>query len=142
MYEIFEELLKERGITAYRVAKDTGIGTATLTNWKKGKYTPKQDKMQKIADYLGVSIEYLSGKTEKKQVDEFVKTELNRRDYKDIEKVLEDAKDQLLNSEGLMFDGKPATQEEIQQILDAMQIGLEMAKRKNKEKYTPKKYKE
>lgn len=61
MYEIFEELLKERGITAYRVAKETGIGTATLTNWKKGKYTPKDDKLQKIADYLGVTLEYLKG---------------------------------------------------------------------------------
>ncbi|SCI17942.1 Uncharacterised protein [uncultured Ruminococcus sp.] len=34
MYEIFEKLLKERGITAYRVSKDTGISTATLTDWK------------------------------------------------------------------------------------------------------------
>ncbi|MEG2013791.1 MAG: helix-turn-helix transcriptional regulator [Anaerovoracaceae bacterium] len=59
MYEIFEKLLEEHGVTAYRVAKDTGIGTATLTNWKNGKYTPKQDKMQKIADYFDVSIDYL-----------------------------------------------------------------------------------
>ncbi len=59
MYEIFEKLLRERGVTAYKVAKDTGIGTATLSNWKNGKYTPKQDKMQKLADYFGVSIDYL-----------------------------------------------------------------------------------
>lgn len=59
MYEIFEKLLRERGVTAYKVAKDTGIGTATLSNWKNGKYTPKQDKMQKLADYFGVTIDYL-----------------------------------------------------------------------------------
>lgn len=59
MYEIFEKLLKMRGITAYRVAKDTGITTATLTNWKNGKYTPKQDKMKIIADYFGVTVDYL-----------------------------------------------------------------------------------
>lgn len=137
MYENFEKLLKERGISAYKVAKDTGIGTATLSNWKTGKYTPKADKLQKIADYFGVTLEYLTGTRGNASSPNF-----SRRDKRDIEKVLEDAKDQLLNSEGLMFDGKPATQEEIQQILDAMQIGLEMAKRKNKEKYTPKKYKE
>lgn len=59
MYEIFEKLLRERGVTAYKVAKETGIGTATLSNWKNGKYTPKQDKMQKIADFFGVTVDYL-----------------------------------------------------------------------------------
>lgn len=59
MYEIFEKLLKEHGVTAYRVAKETGVTTATLTSWKQGKYTPKPEKMQKIADYFGVSLTYL-----------------------------------------------------------------------------------
>lgn len=65
MYEIFEQLLKKHGVTAYRVAKETGVTTATLTNWKNGKYTPKQDKLQKIADYFGVSLEYLMTGKEK-----------------------------------------------------------------------------
>lgn len=68
MYEIFEKLLKERNITAYRVAKDTGITTATLTDWKKGRTQPKMDKLQKIADYFGVSLDYLCGKEEKDPV--------------------------------------------------------------------------
>ena len=59
MYEIFEQLLKQHGVTAYRVAKDTGVTTATLTSWKQGKYTPKPEKMQKIADYFGVDSQYL-----------------------------------------------------------------------------------
>ena len=58
MYENFEKLLKERGVTAYRVAKETGVTTATLTSWKQGKYTPKPEKLQKIADYFGVSVDY------------------------------------------------------------------------------------
>ena len=47
----------------------------------------------------------------------------------------------MLKQDGLMFDGHPASQEAIDSILSAMQIGMEMAKKKNKEKYTPKKYK-
>ena len=62
MYEIFADLLKQHGITAYRVAKDTGITTATLTDWKKGRSTPKADKLQIIAAYFGVSVDYLLGK--------------------------------------------------------------------------------
>lgn len=64
MYEIFESLLRERGITSYRVAKDTGITSATLSDWKNGKSQPKVDKLQKIADYFGVSLDYLCGKEE------------------------------------------------------------------------------
>ena len=53
--------LDEKGITAYKVAKETGISTATLSSWKKGRYTPKKEKLQKIADYFGVRLEYLTG---------------------------------------------------------------------------------
>ena len=60
MYDIFEQLLKEHGVTAYRVAKETGVTTATLTSWKQGKYTPKPEKLQKIADYFNVSLSYLT----------------------------------------------------------------------------------
>ena len=66
---------------------------------------------------------------------------LNRKDEKDIEKILDQTREKLLSQEGLMFDGDPASPEAIDSILSAMQIGMEMAKKKNKEKYTPKKYK-
>lgn len=48
--------------------------------------------------------------------------------------------ERLLKQDGLMFDGNPASPEAIESILSAMQIGMEMAKKKNREKYTPKKY--
>ena len=55
-YEVFQQLLEARGCTAYQVSKNTGIPTATLTAWKQGKYTPKKDKLQKIADFFGVDV--------------------------------------------------------------------------------------
>lgn len=58
-YEHFEKLCKERNTNASQVSKATGIATATLTNWKHGNYTPKQDKLQKIADYFNVPVDYL-----------------------------------------------------------------------------------
>ncbi|RHR52082.1 helix-turn-helix domain-containing protein [Clostridium sp. AF18-27] len=59
MYEIFEKLCQDRGVTPYRVCKETGLTTATISNWKAGRYTPKADKLQKIADYFDVSLDYL-----------------------------------------------------------------------------------
>jgi transcriptional regulator with XRE-family HTH domain len=40
------------------VSKDTGISTATLSNWKNGAYVPKVDKLMILAKYFDVSIEY------------------------------------------------------------------------------------
>lgn len=59
MYEIFEKLCVENNVTPYRVSKETGVTTATLTAWKQGKYEPKKDKLQKLADYFDVSLSYL-----------------------------------------------------------------------------------
>ena len=64
MYEIFVELLKKHNVTAAQVAKETGISQSTLSEWKHGNYQPKADKMQKIANYFGVSVSYLIGETE------------------------------------------------------------------------------
>ncbi|MNF11352.1 helix-turn-helix protein [compost metagenome] len=58
MYEKFLCLLKQSGKTPYQVAKDTGISTATLTNWKQGNYQPKTQKLKILADYFGVTVDY------------------------------------------------------------------------------------
>ncbi|MEI3338875.1 MAG: helix-turn-helix transcriptional regulator [Eubacterium sp.] len=65
MYEIFEQLLQKYGISTYKVSKATGIAQSVFCLWKNGISTPKQDKMQKIADYFNVSLEYLMTGTEK-----------------------------------------------------------------------------
>lgn len=65
MYSIFEKLLQKYGVSAYRVSKDLGIAQSVLSSWKNGVSTPKQDKMQKIADYFNVSVDYLMTGEEK-----------------------------------------------------------------------------
>ncbi|HIW82666.1 MAG TPA: helix-turn-helix domain-containing protein [Candidatus Acetatifactor stercoripullorum] len=59
MYEIFLKLLEQKGVTAYKVGKTTGIASSTFSDWKSGRSVPKQEKLQKIADYFGVTVEYL-----------------------------------------------------------------------------------
>ena len=56
MYEKFSKLLQENKVTPYRIHKETGISTATLSDWKNGKSEPKRDKIQKICDFFNVSI--------------------------------------------------------------------------------------
>ncbi|HWT74338.1 MAG TPA: helix-turn-helix transcriptional regulator [Mobilitalea sp.] len=59
MYQKFQQLIDKKGLTIYRVAKDTKISTGTFYDWKAGRTNPKLDKLQKIATYLGVSLEEL-----------------------------------------------------------------------------------
>lgn len=138
MYEIFLKLLEEHHVTAYKVGKETGIGASTFSDWKSGRSQPKKEKLQKIADYFGVSIDYLMAG--KETDDSEPNKKLSPKAQRDINKILENT-EQMLRQEGLMFDGNPASQEAIDSILSAMRVGMEMAKEKNREKYTPKKYK-
>ena len=59
MWEIFEKLCNERGVTPYRVSEATGIKTSAISAWKSGRYQFKLDKLMKIAEFFDVSVEYL-----------------------------------------------------------------------------------
>jgi len=69
MYEIFAKLLDEKGVSLYRVSKEAHIAQATLLDWKAGRYTPKVDKLQRIADYFGVPLDFLMGNSDIKKPD-------------------------------------------------------------------------
>jgi len=126
MYEIFAKLLEERGVTAYKVSKATGIAGSTFSDWKNGRSTPKQDKLQKIADYFGVSVDFLiTGKEETAVAQEThvdLKAEFNR-----IKKLLESGE-----NAPLYFDGQPADQESINLLLDQIKISFALMERMRK----------
>ena len=63
MYENYRKLRDERGVTDYAVSKACGFKQTVLTEWAKtlegSGSAPKVDKLQKIAEFFGVSIDYL-----------------------------------------------------------------------------------
>lgn len=59
MYEHYQELLDKKGLKNADVARAADVSNMTLSDWKRGKTTPKTDTMQKIANYLGTTVEYL-----------------------------------------------------------------------------------
>ena len=140
MYEVFERLLAKHGITAYKVAKATGITTATLSSWKKGRYAPKQEKLQKIADYFGVTIEYLmTGKEEPEEK----APELTAKDERDITKDVDRIMEKLTSGENgpASYNGEALDPEAAELFKDELEIALRRLKVINKEKYTNKRYK-
>ncbi|MBO7726901.1 MAG: helix-turn-helix transcriptional regulator [Oscillospiraceae bacterium] len=61
MYENYESVIKAKGLTNYKVSKDTGIAQSVLSTWKTKGTTPRSDKLQILAEYLGVSVDFLIG---------------------------------------------------------------------------------
>jgi len=64
MYEIYEKLLKSRGLKSSDVSKATGISNMTFSDWKNKNSAPKPDKLSLIADYFGVTVDFLMGRTD------------------------------------------------------------------------------
>ena len=135
LYEQIRDAAKAKGYSVNKLEQELGFARSSINKFNKNK--PSIEKLQKIADFLGISLDYLTTGENATET----ANGLTSKDERDIVKILNQTRDQLLTQEGLMFDGDPASPEAIESILSAMQIGMEMAKKKNKEKYTPKKYK-
>lgn len=58
MYKNYVELRDKKGVTDYKVSKDTGITKSTFSDWKTGRSKPKTDKLKVLAKYFDVGIEY------------------------------------------------------------------------------------
>lgn len=61
MYSDFERILKDRGLKKSEVARGANVPYSAITDWKAGRYTPKHDKMERLASFLDVPVELLSG---------------------------------------------------------------------------------
>lgn len=140
MYEFYCKLRDSKGVKDSDVVKATGITKSTFSDWKSGRSNPKQDKLQKIADYFGVTVDYLlTGKNEPKEK----APELTARDERDIAKDLNNIMEKLTSGEAgpASYDGEPLDPEAAALFKDELEIALRRLKLINKEKYTPKKYK-
>ena len=69
LYEIIDKLCQERGIRPGRLCTDLGISRGLMTDLKMGrKKGVNAETARKIADYLGVSVGYLLGQNEPRDI--------------------------------------------------------------------------
>ncbi len=57
-----------KGVSAYKAAKDTKIPQTMLYEWSEGVREPMSEYLVTLADFLGVSIDYLAGRTDKPEI--------------------------------------------------------------------------
>lgn len=63
MINNIRKLRKEQGLTLKRLSELTGLAPSLISQYENGDRHPKIENWQKLADYFGVSVEHLQGKT-------------------------------------------------------------------------------
>jgi len=158
----------EKNLTQQDIADILGVGRATIAGYETKGKQPDFDKLKSISDYFDVSIDYLLGRTDERKLipcpdvsnfpdedaKQFMKylnmditlksvksgdkhSELSKKDKQEIDEYIKDLES---NVAGLMFDGQPISDEDKQLLLEQIERTAELIKLRNKEKYTPKKY--
>lgn len=137
MYEIYCKIRDLKGFKDADVAKATGITKSTFSDWKSGRSKPKPEKLQKIADLFGVTMEYLATGVESNEKD------LTLKDQRDIAKELEAIMDKLDNGEDgpVRYNGQIIDDNSRILLRNALELGLTQLKVENKKLYNPNKNK-
>ena len=136
--ERIQFLCKKNGITSKSLEEHLGFGKGYIS--KIDKAAPNLSKIKPIADYFGVTVDYLlSAEEESKEKD----PELTARDERDIKKDLESLRDKLASKElgPAAFGGEDIPDEDAELFLGQVELMLRRLKVKNKEKYNPHKNK-
>ena len=133
-YEIIKELCNERGIAVTALEKELGFGRGSIGKLRNGSTTI--ERLQKIADFFNVSIEYLNSGTTSEP-------SLTSKDERDIAQDLDNIMAKLSAGEAgpASYNGEELDPEAAELFRDELELALRRLKIINKEKYTPKKYK-
>ena len=67
--ERLSNMMAEKKITAYRLAKEIEVHPSTIKNWLDGKYSPKSSMIRELATVLGVTKSYLLMETDNPEVE-------------------------------------------------------------------------
>lgn len=63
-----KELRKEKELTQKELAEKLGVGRTTISEYESGKIVPRQDGLVKLAEILDVTVDYLTGNHEIREI--------------------------------------------------------------------------
>ena len=117
-YDVYLSLCKRSNKKPSVVAAELGINKSNVSNWKNNGYTPRGEALQKIADYFGVTADYLLTGEESEKAP----TQVGERRASD-----EEIKFALFGGEGEITD---AMYEEVKQFARMVRLREEAEKKK------------
>lgn len=140
--ERVRSLAKSNNISLPILEETLGFGAGTISKWDKS--TPKADKLNMVARYFGVSMNYLlTGEEDHTDNATSAEPQLTARDKRDIAKDLNNIMEKLTSGEDgpASYDGEPLSPESAELFREELEIALKRLKIINKEKYKPNKNK-
>lgn len=137
MKERVKALCKKKGVSMNTAEKEIGLAKGYIS--KLGKSNPNMTTLQKMADYFGVSVEYLMTGKENESSD----PGLTARDERDIAKDLDRIMGEIQKGDDgpLYYNGTEIDQASLSLLQNAIEYALRETKKENKEKYNPHKNK-
>lgn len=111
-------------VSAINAKYRSKLTKSTLSRYENNHQEPSAETVRQIADILGVSPGTLM---------------ILPKDCTEISEIIREAEEKLTTASGLSLHGEPVSQEDIEKIITAMKIGMEMINKENK-KFTPRKY--
>ena len=138
VFERIESLRKAQGISQGKLEKELGFSNGSFSKWRNS--TPTYERIQKVAEYFGVSADYLmTGEmpTDKKEVT------LTKRDERDIAKDLDRIMGEIRKGDDgpLYYNGVEISEASLGLLQNAIEYALRETKKENKEKFNPNKNK-
>lgn len=122
IYERIESLRKSQRISQGKLEKELGFSNGSVSKWKNS--TPTPERLQKLADYFGVSVDFLMTGKEDEEDGNMVENRDLKAKYQDIYNLLKSGE-----TAPLYFDGQPADQNSIDLLLKQVEISFAILKK-------------
>ena len=68
MQNNLRKLRKEKGLSQIAVQMQTGIEQAHISKYENGERVPPTETLMQLADFYGVSMDYIMGRTDRKEI--------------------------------------------------------------------------
>lgn len=129
-------LREKRGLSQSSLARDLNISQASLAMYETNKRKPNVEMLDSIANYFGVTTDYLLGRTPT--------PEFTAKNERDVQNIVDDLINGLSNENSLAYlrnGGEEIDEEDAELIKAALEKVARRSKILAKEKFTPNKYK-
>ncbi|MDR3543247.1 MAG: helix-turn-helix transcriptional regulator [Desulfosporosinus sp.] len=132
-----KKIRNRKGLNQKEAAESFGISNVVLNRYENDERTPDVETLGKLAEFYGVTTDYLLGRTDKTTHSTSLSPKEERDLGKDLNRILSD----LESDEALAFDGEPLDEETKALMKVSLENSMRLAKQIAKNKFTPKKYK-
>jgi transcriptional regulator with XRE-family HTH domain len=133
-------LRSKKNLTQLEVARQLNMGRSNFGHIENDRVIPNSNDLDKIANILDSTSDYLLGRTNDSQTPYLNEVTLTPKDNRDIAKDLEELLAALESNVALAFNGEPMDDETKRLFHISLENSMRLAKEMAKQKFTPNKY--